>query len=709
LVYFYRLNNLLLKKLYRNLFLICVAMAFTICANAQCSNPISTFPYTQDFEANDGGWVTGGTASDWGYGNPRKPIINKAASGSNCWVTGGTTDGFYNNSEASWIQSPCFDLSSLQYPQIAFNIWSETEKNYDGAGFQYSLDGGNSWEDAGSAGDATDCSNQNWFNVSSVRYLGLMNSGNGWSGTIPPAGGGHGWVLAKKTLMALAGKSKVIFRFVFGSGSINNNFDGFAMDDFSISNAPVLTLSTTVLSTIKCNGDKNGSVEVKASGSSGPYTYSWNTNPVQINATAVNLSAGTYTVTVAAPNVCPTKSTIILSEPAPLDHTVTSINPGCVAAAGSININETGGTAPYTYSWSPNVSNTSSATGLLAGKYDITVTDKSLCTDLISVEIVNVIPPAITIDSKTDVTCNGGNNGSITATVSGGEAPVTYSWDSDPEQTTTTASNLKAGNYTLTVKDANNCVSKSSVTINEPPATTVTVTTRSTTCGLPIGSINLSPSGNVNNYQYTWTPAVSSTNIANNIKAGRYNVELKDAAGCITTVPEIRLINTGAPTKIFIGKDTTICSGEKVVLSTRALGNFLWQDNSTAPSYTANQTGKYFLRLTNGDGCVSSDTININVVTNCVDIYFPSVFSPNNDGLNDQFGPIGNLNAVSNYHLSVYNRWGNVVFTSTDPRKRWNGETNSSLTADAAYTWFASYIFDGGAPKFKKGVLVIVR
>jgi gliding motility-associated-like protein len=337
------------------------------------------------------------------------------------------------------------------------------------------------------------------------------------------------------------------------------------------------------------------------------------------------------------------------------------------------------------------------------------VTDKSNCTDVFAVDIVNVIPPAVTIDSKTDVTCNAGNNGTASASVSGGIDPITYSWNTTPVQTALVATDLRAGNYIFTAKDGNSCISNVSVTIKEPPATTVNVTTKDATCGLANGSISLFPSGNAGNYQYTWTPAVSTNTMASNIKPGKYLVELKDNAGCITNVPEINVTNIGAPTKIFLGKDTTICTGEKVFLSTIASGNYLWQDNSTAATYVASQTGKYWVRVTNGNGCVSSDTISINVVTNCVDIYFPTVFSPNNDGLNDNFGPIGNLNAVSNYKLSVYNRWGNLVFSSTDPRKRWNGEWNGELTADAAYTWFASYIFEGSAPKFKKGSLVIVR
>ncbi len=680
-------------------------MVLHICANAQCSSTISTFPFTEDFEATNGGWIIRGNNSDWEWGRPEKSIINSAYSGNNAWVVGGLTGGSYNGNEASWIQSPCYDLSSLQKPLITFNIIWESESGWDGTGFQYSLDNGSSWKDVGSIVDPKDCLNENWFNTSSVRFLqGLMQSANGWTGS------SGGWVTAKKAIPALVGKTNVIFRFVFASGSQQNNYEGVAIDDFGVSEAPAaMSLTSTIITPIKCNGNNNGEVTVNATGAAGPFSYSWNTNPVQTDATATNLSAGTYTVTVSAPNVCTEKLSVTLSAPAALAHTVTSINPGCVATTGSINITETGGTGPYTFSWSPNVSNTSSATGLTAGTYNITVTDNSLCTDIFFVEIINVIPPNVMIESKTDVICNGEQNGTATAAVTGGVDPITYSWNTNPVQTTINAINLKAGNYIFTVKDGNGCTSIAAVTINEPPKTTVTYSSNNTTCNLPNGSINLFPSGSTSTYQYTWSPSVSTNAIASNIKAGRYAIELKDNAGCITAIPEIRIVNTGTPTKIFLGKDTTICTGEKVILSPAVQGNYVWQDNSTAATFSADRTGKYWVQLTNNDACISSDTILVNVVQNCVDIYFPSVFSPNGDGLNEQYGPVGNLNAVSNYTLSIYNRWGELMFTTNDPRKRWNGNLNGKLTANASFTWFASYIFGASGQKLKKGVLVIIR
>ena len=110
---------------------------------AQCNATITSFPYYENFESNEGNWTAGGTNSDWAYGTPNKLLINSAASGTKCWVVGGLTGNFYNNGENSYLLSPCYNFSTLTNPQIAFNIFWETERRYDGASFQYTIDGGN--------------------------------------------------------------------------------------------------------------------------------------------------------------------------------------------------------------------------------------------------------------------------------------------------------------------------------------------------------------------------------------------------------------------------------------------------------------------------------------------------------------------------------------------------------------------------------------
>ena len=351
---------------------------------AQCGTLINNFPYHEDFENTDGGWVTGGTSSDWAWGTPKKPVIRNAGTGLKCWITGGLVNQSYNSGENAWLQSPCFDFSNIQHPYIKFKVFWETEGKYDGANIQYSVDGGSTWQIPGSITDVTNCLNENWFNYASLGNLGNKNA---WSGNIQPqggpcvvGGGSNGWVTAQHTMPYLAGKAKVIFRFVFASGTTCNNFDGFAFDDITIGEAPpndasftyTCTSSNTIQFTstsalcataylwnfgdpasgvantsslqnpahtytlagdysitltvagpdnssstyiqsnvsilasvraevttpITCAGAQTGAATVYFSGVGTIFSYSWNTIPIQTTQTAINLGAGTYTVTV---------------------------------------------------------------------------------------------------------------------------------------------------------------------------------------------------------------------------------------------------------------------------------------------------------------------------------------------------------------------------------------------------------------------------
>jgi len=188
----------------------------TIAGNPVNSTPvISTYPYMQDFEGTQY-WHAGGVASSWQLGTPAASVINSAASGSNAWVTNLT--GNYNSNENSFVESPCFDFSTLHNPLVQFNYWLNSENSYDGAALYYSIDDGTTWMEVGVLNDW-----QNWYNDASI--TGLPN--DGWTGDRTQ------WEEAKHLLTNLAGQPSVKFRIVFGSdGSVQH--EGFAFDDFTI-------------------------------------------------------------------------------------------------------------------------------------------------------------------------------------------------------------------------------------------------------------------------------------------------------------------------------------------------------------------------------------------------------------------------------------------------------------------------------------------
>jgi len=219
-------------------------------------------------------------------------------------------------------------------------------------------------------------------------------------------------------------------------------------------------------------------------GGTGPYTYSWNTVPGQTAATAINLAAGPYTVTVRDANNCTTTANVTITQAAAaLTVTTTHVNVLCNGnSTGSATATPAGGTAPYTYSWNTiPVQTAITATGLVAGIYNVTVTDNNGCTANTNVTITQSTVLTVTT-SQVNVLCNGNATGTATATPAGGSGPYTYSWNTIPVQTTATATTLIAGNYTVTVTDNNGCITPANVTITQPAALSVTTTQVNVLC-----------------------------------------------------------------------------------------------------------------------------------------------------------------------------------------------------------------------------------
>jgi gliding motility-associated-like protein len=605
---------------------------------AQCATPISTFPYNEGFEVNDGGWVTGGSASDWAWGSPTKPVITAAANGANCWITGGLTGSAYNNSENSVLISPCFDFTTLVDPQISFSIFWETERKYDGANLEYSINGGVTWILLGSVND-NGCTASNWYNNAAVTYLG---GANGWSGNIQPTAGSclggsgsNGWLMARHDLAFLAGQSKVIFRFRFAAGLTCNSYDGFAIDDINISETP----PNSGTFTYTCNGNRN--VSFTSTSSACANTYSWDFGDIASGAS--NTSA------------LPNPSHIF-------------------SAAGIYNVILT-----ITYGSGPPV-----------------VIPKTI--EILDVSINQLIP----------ILCNGGQTAAIVAIVSGGSGSYNYVWNTTPPQTTFDLNNIGSGNYTVVVTSATACPTSASFTVSEPAAINIATQITDATCNKNNGSISAIASGGTAPYSYLWSDGTTATSI-NNLPAGTYSIDVTDQIGCLVSKYNLVVNNVVTPVNVSLGTDVHTCAHVLVLSPGQSYASYLWQDNTTNPDYIVTQSGTYWVTVTNAAGCSGSDTVQI--FMDCSDVYFPGAFTPNGDSKNDYFGPIGPVvSSLTNYTMRVYDRYGELIFYSTDPYKKWDGTKNGSKYNTGTFTWFATYTINGkSGPDMKQGTVILIR
>jgi len=680
-----------------------------ISGHSQCGPIISTFPYTEDFEAAPA-WTTGGANNDWAWGTPANTTINSAGGGTNCWIAGGLTGNSYVNSEQAWIMSPCFDFSSLNYPWISFKIFWECERQWDGMVFQYSLNGGTTWANVGAFGDPVNCLNQNWFNFNNITWLNTLPAGtrHGWSGrigaTAGPCTGGFGsttWVTAAHCMTALANQPSVRFRFMFGSGTTCNAYDGIAIDDILIQNTvpnnvnfssacagglainftnlstmcptayswnfddpasggantsaatnpshtfsvagtynvsltasgpcnapstiiiPVAVTSTTIVFTdVTCNGANDGTATANPTGGVGPFSYSWNTLPIQTSQTATGLSPGTYTVTVSALGSCSSTSTVSIGQPPVLNLTVTAYNDeNCGMNNGSITVNPIGGNGGNVFSWAPSGGSVSVASSLVAGSYTCTVTDAQGCTSSTGA-LINLLPPAAPVVGNTGPFCQGGT---IQLNSSAG---ISYSWNgpggftSGVQNTTIGSATIgMSGIYTVVVTASAGCTSSGTTTVIVNPAPIANANNTGPYC--PNSTIQLNANGGIN---YSWNGPLGFSSSSSNPSigsattgmAGIYTVVVTDAMSCSTTTSTSVTVNANP---IANANNTgPYCNGSTIQLNGLGGTGYSWTgplafssgvQNPTIGAAVAGMAGTYSITVTDINGCTATATTTV--------------------------------------------------------------------------------------------------
>ena len=203
-----------------------------------------------------------------------------------------------------------------------------------------------------------------------------------------------------------------------------------------------------------------------------------------------------------------------------------------------------GSTGPYTFTWSPTVTNYAldsidGALNLAAGTYTVSITNNHGCLAG-TVHVTITQPPKLTLttSSSTNEICNGGNNGSATVIAGGGVPSYSYSW-TPTVSTTTSASNLTAGNYFITVTDSNKCTTTNTVIITQPVAITTSATVGSSSCNSSNGSVGVTASNGVTPYSYLWTPGGNTTDSISGVSVGSYTCTVTDAHGCKVNTTEI--------------------------------------------------------------------------------------------------------------------------------------------------------------------------
>jgi gliding motility-associated-like protein len=437
-------------------------------------------------------------------------------------------------------------------------------------------------------------------------------------------------------------------------------------------------------------GHSNGSAFVTVTGGTGGLSYVWNTFPIQYTATASGLPSGNYTVTVTDGNSCSaTASVTIINLPGPSASITTIINETCSSGNGGAIVTASNGTPPFTFHWNcvpPQYSD--HMTNVHAGSYTITVTDANQCTATNNVTIFDSPPPTANIINVVPEDC-GFSNGAATANPNGGLTPYTYVWNSVPQQFGITATNLPGGNYIVTVTDANTCTVTASVNIAIINGPVASVSGTPEYCDRSDGTVSATATGGSGTYSFTWStdPPQNVQNLSN-LPAGMYTVTVDDG-GCSASAT-VSIINIPGPEAGFSVHPTvqTIMDGP-VSFQDHSTGSniqsWFWTlgDGSTAAitefDHAYDVIGQYVITLVVEDENGCKDTaIDTLKVKDIYTIYIPNVFTPNGDGINDFFFPQGVSIDPNNYDMSIFDRWGNLMYHTNELTGQWNGTKNNS-------------------------------
>lgn len=450
---------------------------------------------------------------------------------------------------------------------------------------------------------------------------------------------------------------------------------------------PTALASVPSQTNILCNTGTNGSATVTVSGGTPGYTYNWSNGGS--TSAITNIAAGNYSVTITDANGCTATNSFTITQPVTLNLASAQTNILCNGGNnGNASVNPSGGTPNYTFVWGGGQT-TSAISGLTAGNYAVIVSDANGCTNTATFTITQ--PPVLssTVNSAT-ITCNGGNNGSATVSPAGGTPGYSYVWNNG--QTNATATNLIAGNYSVSITDANGCTATQSVSISQPPPITLTVSGIDSLCAGDSAVLVAASSGGTPAYTYIWLPGPNSGSAitVNPTSNASYTVTMTDANGCVSLAQTFNVAMLPNPTALFDTASNGLFSSVYFFgdLSTNGTNwNWIFGDGGTSvaqnPIHTFPGAGTYTVTqiVTNSFGCVDTFQMLLIIPEN---ILIPNVFTPNGDGSNDVWY-IPN-SGMKEFHVAIFDRWGLKVFETTADEIRWDGRTSSGvMLTDGTY------------------------
>lgn len=462
---------------------------------------------------------------------------------------------------------------------------------------------------------------------------------------------------------------------------------------------------TSDVNDVKCFGQSNGEINIlSTSGGESPYSYLYSTGETNNNIIAPQ---GVYGLTVTDSKNCTNTFEFTIDEPDVLSSSISPTNIDCFGNNnGSIDFSPTGGTQPYNYLWTNNQT-TQDISNLASGNYSVDLIDDNGCTINNQASIFE--PDLLEVTTQIEnAVCSGQPSGSISLTSTGGTGTLNYSWSNG--ETSQNLINILADDYFVTVSDNNGCKVELPIIVSEPLPFFPTFDIVNLDCfGDSNGSIDVQMTGNNAPYSYFWSNGQNST-LINNLSAADYILQVVDFNNCT----EDFQVSLTEPSEIIINYtvfNATCQENDDGSIITNVSGgklpyDYLWSNGETTTSLENINKGQFSFEVTDDNNCSSvSEIIDVNFegLNGCIEV--PTGFTPNSDGIHDEWSIYGLYN-FPNCKISVYNRWGQSVFYSEGYSTAWDGKSGGVDLPIATYYYVIEL---GESDKVFNGTVTIKR
>lgn len=353
------------------------------------------------------------------------------------------------------------------------------------------------------------------------------------------------------------------------------------------------------------------------------------------------------------------------------------------------------------YNWQPEISqvqindSTINVFPSITTDYSVTAHTYWGCEMKDTVKIIAAMSPKINLGSDTSM-CEG----SI-IDIDAGKGFVNYLWN---DGSTNSFKQIKtAGTYFVNAVDSNGCASSDTIDLlHIYPKPSINIHQKRILCREQ--SDILKPGVFT---WYLWQDGSSSSNFKVE-SAGKYWVKVMNDNGCSNS-DTVVISNVVQPPSHFIIQDTVVCQYETIQLKpVKSFSSYLWSTSSSTSSISVNSPGSYWLEVIDNNGCKAKEYINVSAESCPMQIFFPSAFTPNGDGKNDLFKPAVK-GLLEQYEFSIFNRWGQKIFSTNDFLNGWNGKTGNIIQDGGTFIWMCRYQFKDQKPKMETGSFILIR